>query len=240
MNAAMIPQPRRTAEPAEVERAEFSFYLNYLRDGMTVFDVGAHHGELSLLLARFAGPSGRVLAFEPTPASFRRLSQLIQLTGNTTIQPFCLAVGDKSSLRTLHIYDDAHATWNTFAERKLGEFGRTLDPVAEESVVTTTLDQFCAAHHIERIDLLKVDVEGAELQVLRGSLQLLRRHAIACCVFEFGQTTWDMGNRPDEIESLLKSCGYRLQSIVPSDPLFPGGEARATSRYAMHIARVFG
>jgi hypothetical protein len=60
--------------PAVVERAEHIFYINYLNEGMTVFDVGANCGGLSLLFVHFVGPSGHIHSFEAASSTFERLT----------------------------------------------------------------------------------------------------------------------------------------------------------------------
>nr|MBA2737794.1 hypothetical protein [Pyrinomonadaceae bacterium] len=57
-----------------------------------------------------------------------------------------------------------------------------------------------------------------------------------CLTFEFGQTTFDMGNNPEEIEVFLKEMNYKIRNIVKGDPIFPGRESVETARYSMHVA----
>jgi hypothetical protein len=98
------------------------------------------------------------------------------------------------------------------------------------------VDGFCRRNTIERIDLLKIDTEGAEHQVLLGARQMLRRKKIGCCVFEFGATTFDMGNDPDAIEAYIQECGYRFRNVVRENPVFPGRSASETAAFSMHVA----
>ncbi len=67
------------SSPLEVEQAEQTFYINYLRQGMTVFDVGANIGETSLLFSRFVGSSGVVHSFEASSSMFKKLSTVCQI-----------------------------------------------------------------------------------------------------------------------------------------------------------------
>ncbi len=225
------------ASPAEVERAEWTFYITYLREGMVAFDVGAHVGELSLLFSRLVGPQGCVHAFEASSATFSRLSAVCQLSGRSNITLNNVALSDRDGKFQLHAYDDAHSSWNTLAERPLRRYGIDVSPVGTEVVAATTIDGYCEQNGISRIDLLKIDVEGAEYQVLRGARRMLQDKAILCSVFEFGQTTFDMGNDPHEIESYLTQLGYEVQNLVKGDPALPGRFSVETARFSMHAAR---
>jgi hypothetical protein len=102
--------------------------------------------------------------------------------------------------------------------------------------MATTLDIYCEERGIARIDLLKIDVEGAELQVLQGAQEMLRARRIGCVAFEFGQATFDMGNRPAQLAGLFRDHGYRLTNLVKGARLFPGGNDVRTARFAMHLA----
>jgi FkbM family methyltransferase len=228
-------RPRRFASMMEVERAEQMFYLAYLREGMIVFDVGANVGELTLLFSRFVG-AGQVHAFEASGRVFERLKTVSRASGCTNVFLNHLAVAEAEGTVRLHVYDERHLGWNTLAVRPLENYGIDVKPVAAEEVRATTIDLYCEREGINKIDLLKIDVEGAEFQVLRGARRMLREKRIACVTFEFGQTTFDMGNNPDEIEAYLTNLGYKLRNMVLGQPIFPGRETAHTACFSMHIA----
>ena len=226
-------------EPAtfvEVERAERIFYLEFLREGMTVFDVGANVGELTLLFSRFVADGGSVHAFEASSAAFKRLELVCNAAERHNVVLNHLALSDKNGSIRLHIYGDALSSFNSQAARPLKNYGLDFEPIGVEETLATTVDDYCAREKIERIDLLKIDVEGAELQVLRGARRMLKSKRIACLTFEFGQTTFDMGNSAEEIEVFLKEMNYKIRNLVKGDPIFPGRESVETARYSMHVA----
>ena len=220
----------------EVERAERIFYLQYLREGMTVFDAGANVGELTLLFSRFVGDRGSVHAFEPSGAAFGRLSALCQAASLRNVRLNRLALAEAEGAVRLHVYDGDYLSWTTRAARPLGDYGIDVKPRATEDVPATTVDDYCERNGVARIDLLKIDVEGAELQVLLGAERALRAKRVRCLTFEFGQTTFDMGNSPDQLEAFLKDVGYDIRNLVPGDPIFPGRESAQAARYAMLAA----
>jgi FkbM family methyltransferase len=231
---------RAPASFAEVERAERIFYLETLRDGMTVFDVGANVGELTLLFSRFVGAGGVVHAFEPCGQAFERLETVCRAASLRNVRLNRLAVAEDEGSLSLHVYDEDHMSWNTRALRPLEAYGIDVKPVAVEQVPATTLDLYCERNGVAEIDLLKIDVEGAEFQVLLGAQHMLRKKRVRCVTFEFGQTTFDMGNSPDRIESYLRDAGYELRNVVTGDPVFPGRRSAQTACYSMHVATPVG
>lgn len=238
LNAARAP-----ASPAsfvEVERAERIFYLETLREGMTVFDVGANVGELTLLYSRFVGDSGVVHAFEPCGQTFERLESVCRAASLRNVRLNRLALAEDEASVSLHVYDEEHMSWNTRAARPLDDYGIDVKPLTVEEVSATTLDLYCERNGIAGIDLLKIDVEGAEFQVMLGARRMLYEKRVRCLTFEFGQTTFDMGNSPDRIESYMREAGYELRNVVEGDPVFPGRERATTACYSMHVATPAG
>lgn len=230
---------RRASFPSQtiVERAELIFYAEYLRQGMVAFDVGAHVGEITLLFSRLVGENGHVHAFEATSETFERLQTVCRLVGHKNIVLNNVALAASEGTVHIYVYDREYSSWNTLAKRPLHEYGIDVAPVRIDKIPTMTVDAYCERNSIEKIDLLKIDVEGAEYQVLQGASSMLARKKVLCCVFEFGQTTFDMGNRPDEIESYLEQLGYRVENIIKGSPVFPGRANVKTAQYSMHTAR---
>ena len=220
----------------EVERAEQCFYREYLREGMTVFDVGAHVGQLTLMFSHLVEGHGCVHAFEAGQEAFNRLTSACQAAGLRNVVLNHLALAEKEGQIRLNIYDDDHLAWSTQALRPLENYGINVRPVAIEEPRASTVDLYCEKNNVAKIDLLKIDVEGAELQVLLGARQMLESQRIACIAFEFGQTTFDMGNEPDQIEAYLTGICYRVRNLVAGDPVFPGRSNALTAQFSMHIA----
>ena len=231
---------RAPASFAEVERAERIFYLQTLREGMTVFDVGANVGELTLLFSRSVGASGSVHAFEPTGRGFERLEALCRAASLRNVRLNRLALAEGEGSVSLHVYDGDYLSWTTRAVRPLEDYGIDVKPMGVEEAPATTLDLYCERNGVAEIDLLKIDVEGAEFQVLVGARRLLNERRVRRVTFEFGQTTFDMGNSPERIEAYLRDAGYELRNIVAGDPLFPGGGSARTAVYSMHVAAPAG
>ncbi|MET0645766.1 MAG: FkbM family methyltransferase [Pyrinomonadaceae bacterium] len=239
-NLGAAPAGVSPASFEEVERAERIFYLETLREGMTVFDVGANVGELTLLFSRFVGAGGVVHAFEPCGETFGRLELICRAASLRNVRLNRLALAEDESPVSLHVYDEAHMSWNTRARRPLEDYGIDVKPLAVEQAPATTLDLYCERNGVTGIDLLKLDVEGAEFQVMLGARRMLREKRVRRVTFEFGQTTFDMGNSPARIETYLRDAGYELRNLVAGDPAFPGGASAQTACYSMHLATPAG
>jgi len=146
-----------------------------------VFDVGANLGAFTTAALEALGPTARVVAFEPSPQTFRLLTEA--LGGRAGVELHNLGLGEQPGQLSLYS-DEIGSGMASLYQRNLDAQGRTLNLV--EQVNITTLDRFCAEHQISAIDYLKLDVEGHELSVLRGAQNLLDAGAIGLIQFEFG------------------------------------------------------
>lgn len=130
----------------------------FLTQGMVVIDAGAHVGSFSLLASQLVGPAGRVLAVEPETHNYQCLCKTIEINGLSNVIPVQKAVGHTEGEGQLFLAE------RTGAHSLL--FVRTGDSV---TVPLTTIDKLCEEQGLERLDFLKIDVEGFEPQVLEGA-----------------------------------------------------------------------
>jgi FkbM family methyltransferase len=143
-----------------------------------IFDVGAYEGAYARMAQRILGESAVIHCFEPHPVSSARLKAD---AGSLDVHETALAA--RAGTSTLH-EDPGYPNMATLAPDALPVAGRVADQ--RTTVEVTTLDEFCAGRSIERIDLLKIDVEGAELAVLQGATGLIDEDRIRIVQFEFG------------------------------------------------------
>lgn len=160
---------RRTAEIlvfAEVyHRRNYDRVAGFIpRAGWTVFDAGASIGIFSILQAR---RGARVYAFEPNPSVYRRLSRNVTANGLAdAVHVYNLAIGSSPGLGVLHVPSGVTV-------------GGTVTPTMDRNTITsstvqiTSLDHVVPSLDVTHIDLLKVDTEGAEVEVLRGAARTL-------------------------------------------------------------------
>ena len=150
----------------DYEPETFAFFSEHLSPGDTVMDIGAHIGLFSVIAARLVGESGKVFSFEPTPFTRKVLSQMVRLNHCENIVSIRgEAVSDKRGKTTFFDTGDTISVMNSLIknERSQGGF----------EVLTITVDEFVSEHHV-RPTCLKVDVEGAELALLKGALKTMK------------------------------------------------------------------
>lgn len=187
-----------------------AFKANCPRGGI-VLDVGANLGCYSLLFSQWVGPSGQVYAFEPAMDTFCGLQQLIELNeAQDVVHPVQQAMSDASGevvFRSAGLQGDNRI----MADHE--------DDTAEViRIPTVSIDEFCAAQQIQP-HLIKIDVEGYELDVLRGAQETIRaaRQHLALFV-EMHPTTWQLlGIHKDDITAELRRQNLRAEPLARAD-----------------------
>jgi FkbM family methyltransferase len=149
-------------------------YAPLIRPGDTVFDIGANIGAHTLHFARLVGPAGRVFAFEPTDFAVAKLRRNLALNPGlaacVSLQQ-CFLVAE----RTDKLPSAIPASWPVGSWHDDLHWGHLGKSKALTAATATTADEFCAAAGIQRIDFVKLDVDGHEYPVLRGFRQSLER-----------------------------------------------------------------
>ncbi len=186
--------------------------VEHARQGGLLVDAGANLGYFSLLWAA-ANSRNRAFAFEASPRVFTRLVRNIQLNRlDSQIQTFQVAVSDRDGLSAFESGPLEQTGW-----------GRLVDAPEAGSlnVVTARLDTLCSI--IPRIDVVKIDVEGADTRVLRGAEHLLREKRVGAIYFEQSRERMAaLGIAPGDAARLLEDCGYAVSHI--NDPAYEGNE----------------
>lgn len=169
---------RRLAPRIGAVEDELDALPTLVRPGDVCLDVGAKHGAYTLVLAEAAGPHGRVIAFEPLPGPRRVLRSGRRLLGGRTVGVVAAAVAARAGRGTIGLPHRRGLPVPGRAFLASSADGLGSNAGWRHRAVATSLvsvDGWCAAHDVDRVDVIKVDVEGAEQQVLDGAQQVLAR-----------------------------------------------------------------
>lgn len=193
----------RTLLGGAFESAETRFVAKFLQPGMTVLDVGAHHGFYTLLASMRVGPHGCVIAFEPSPRERRRLSGHLRLNLRSNVRVERFALGDSKSPAQLFVVNGPEDWCNSLRPPALNVSTQTV------KVSLISIDDYLSQSAVTRVDFIKLDVEGAERDVLRGATGLLKtrpRPVILAEVSDVRTAPW--GYRAKEIIHILRDLNY--------------------------------
>jgi FkbM family methyltransferase len=188
----------------EYEPYESKLVREYLKPGMTVYNIGANLGYYTLGASECVGQAGKVFAFEPAPENFELLQRTVSENKLTNIELFPSAVGAANGSATLSL-----------SQTNSGDHQLQMVASREHVVVdVTSIDAFVAEGHAPP-DAIIMDVQGAEFDVLRGALKLLASKAPLMLFTEF----WPRGlderypNGAKEMLDSLESAGFQMNII---------------------------
>lgn len=178
-----------------------------------IFDVGANVGDYSAKILDFFGKNVDVYAFEPSLKTFQTLEKRLDGQG---INLHNVGLSNQTGIFTLFSNAD-HSGLSSLTKRRLDHFNIAMNH--SEKVYIRTIDEFCQEQGIDRIHLLKVDVEGWEMGVFQGAQQMLSKRAIDFIQFEFGGCNIDTKTYLQDFWYLLKD-DFLFHRIV-GNGLFP-------------------
>ncbi len=182
-----------------------------------VIDAGANIGSWTSLFQKHAADrKGTIYALEPQPAAAARIRAL-NLKGCEVLE---LALGEHPGRATFYSSGPLDTLGSLFDRRDTYGRGRTCDSF---EVAVVRIDDFVQMRGIERIDFLKMDLEGAEHQALKGATECLRSRRIRALSFEFGTSNVNARVFFREIYELLAGSGFALFRVTPAGRLIPIG-----------------
>jgi len=201
------------------EKSILEFLISNFQEPYYIFDVGSNKGQyLELAIHTLKSRKYEIHCFEPSKYTFDCLLQKAQAHLSSTIYFNNIALGDKSGELNLY-YDQAGSGGASFTKRNLGHFDMNFNQ--SEIVKTSTLDEYCMNCKINRINLLKLDVEGHELDVLRGASEMLRNDKVDMITFEFGGCNIDTKTFFQNYYYLFKDYKMNIFRVTPSGYLYP-------------------
>jgi FkbM family methyltransferase len=194
-------RPLYAAWKAWSDRRERALARQIIKPGMVVADVGANIGIYSRFFSRLVGPSGRVHAFEPAARNFSHLTETARNRGN--IEAVHAAVGEHSGHARLYMSSELNVDHRMFDG---GENRQGVD------VPLTALDDYFAGG--QRLDFIKIDVQGFEMRVLKGAVRTLTQNRSIAVLMEF----WPYGLRkagtdPREVLAFARDLGFLVNPV---------------------------
>lgn len=191
----------------------------YLKPGMTAVDVGSNIGYYALLESRLVEPGGRVIAIEPVPRNFEQLRLNIRKNGRSNVHLNQLAVADRNG--TLPIYLSARSNWHSLLPT----------PSSKTCTVTvSTLDAFLPGFELSSVDFIRMDLEGYEIQVIKGMRQILevyRPHLLIelhpdlvgpDATIDYLRTLEEFGYAPQFVFEQERDYAIRWKFVKPEHP----------------------
>lgn len=189
-----------------LDAPEINFLKKIIRTGDTVFDIGANIGYYGLIAAKKVGPAGMVYMFEPASATRKILEENIRLNGISNAKISNCAFGDNDGEKEIFLN----------SQSGLASFNQTFrgSVIGSEIVKCVTLDKFIGEHAIDRIDFLKIDVEGFEPEVLRGGKNFLNNRRGTIIMAELDGKNLSPSDRSAAFAiNFMKNLGYEALLI---------------------------
>lgn len=194
------------------EYSTLQLFSNLLKQGNTILDVGANSGLYSIFYSKLVGEEGRVYAFEPDSTTYSFLHENLKLNGCKNVTTYNCALSNKESIVEMVSYNTEDLNL-----KLQGDSFKYMQEVFDGSDATGNgmkaykLDDFEEIRKISKIDFIKIDVEGAELLVLQGGLNIIREHT-PVIIFELsGEWTARFNYKPYEVLVLLNELNYEME-----------------------------
>jgi len=191
------------------EEETADFLLSWLRPGMTFVDAGAHVGQYSLLASGRVGPAGRVIAFEPHPVLCPVLRRNLRRAGCANVTASSLALGRTNGRADLVLHPSANFGASSLRPDSAAAHLR------RAPVKVAALDDYLDRADVAKVDVLKMDVEGAELDVIEGASRTLTANPDIVLVVEFlRENPLRFGRTVEDLEARLRELGFLLLTLT--------------------------
>lgn len=186
-------------------------FKSLLKPGMVVLDIGANFGYYGLIAARAVGSTGKVYALEPEPNNFRLLVNNIKLNGFSNIIPQQIALSNEKGKATLFLDKNNLGAHSIRHRNVMADGGRV-------AIETVRLDDFVQSTETQRVDLIIMDVQGAEGLVIDGADQALKKNNIMILMEFWPYGMRNIGTDPRELIRKLYGYGFVITVIDQAGP----------------------
>lgn len=214
-------------------RPDFRAIDRLLRPGDTAFDVGANIGSHAIMMSRRVADTGRVFAFEPVAATAWLMRENLALNKIDNVHLSTAAVSAAPGTLEMNVYDQRYSAWNSFGRASFDG----IVPIETVMVKVVCLDDVVHERSVERIQFLKIDVEGFEIDVLKGARAILAAHSVDCLSFEISEVPLRASRHSaEEAFEFLASLGYRCYKFDEDTDAFVGPFEGSQDFYANFYA----
>lgn len=199
------------------EQKEQLLVRNLVKEGMTIFDVGAHLGKYTKLFSLLVGEKGKVFTFEPTKKSFLHLHNSIEENNCFNVKLYNNAVYDRNTKIIFNEFPSEYSSCNSIGKPQM-ENPKNINeyvPIINSSEVNAiSLGDFLVENKIQKIDYLKIDVEGAEIFVLKGLEKFLQEKSINFIQFEISKKMLEgLETKASDVFNYLYKFDYEVHKI---------------------------
>ena len=187
---------------SDYEPETFRFFRANVSPGNTVLDIGGHIGLFAVLAARQVGAEGKVFSFEPTPFTRSVMEEVVRLNGvEDVVEVRGEAVSSKSGETVFFDTGDEISNANSLVKSELSQ--------TEIPITLISVDEF-AAERALKVDCIKIDVEGAEMDVLTGAHRTLINDRPAIRLGLHPDSVRQNGQSLDEIWRIIEDCQMKV------------------------------
>ena len=179
-----------------------AYYKDTLKEGMNVIDIGAHIGAYTILASEKVGNTGKVIAIEPEPQNYQRLLENVIINNFKNVVLKKTALSDHNGLERLYISP------SSVRHSLLPQEGK----ITSIEVIVKTLDILLEELHIKKVDIIKIDVEGAEIEVIKGAKETLQNNPDAKIIV----ASYHYPGEVKEVQDFLHNMGFKTK-VSPFD-----------------------
>lgn len=208
----LLPNAIRGYDRSDPYRnGEYKFIRSYLKNNMTIFDVGANTGEYAKYILSI-NPDVRIFCFEPVLNTYRQLiNNLSDEINNGKLVVNNFGLSDNKNEAEIFIYEDLSGN-NSLYFNEI--YGISKQFIRKEKIFLTTINDYTINNNIRNINYLKIDVEGHELRVIKGASDLINKKKINCIQFEYNSNWKVSGSKLGEVFEYLTAFGYEFYRLT--------------------------
>lgn len=188
------------------EKDVIDYFSKVVKEDDVVLDVGANIGIYSLIAGKKVGDKGKVYAFEPADLAFEKLQYHIDLNELDNIVPIKSGVSNKTGTATFNVCEDD--AFNSLGETPMK------DIIKQETIDLVTIDDFVSKHKLTKVDVIKVDTEGAEFLVFEGAKKTLEKFKPTLFFETNPSVTEGFSNNISNILDFIRAYDYDLYEMI--------------------------